>query len=172
MFPPSDQRRRCLGRCSKSKLRTSRSLLRSPSGMEGVVIIDVVIITLVIIYFSLPLPLNRTEHQSHHYHNRLCHKFCHKSLSPVKKLSQLFRASGHTLDKNSFSFETGVPTALSTEDFYEDQQKVTNTLAMIMEIKNVNSEDVDSQSMPARDQGQRLETCCAKRRRSKLLLFA
>ena len=37
---------------------------------------------------------------------------------------------------------------------------------MIMEIKNVNSEDVDSQSMPARDQGQRVETCCAKRRRS------
>ena len=54
------------------------------------------------------------------------------SLSQVLILSKSSRASGHTLDKNSFSFETGVPTALSTEDFYEDQQKVTNTLAMII----------------------------------------
>ena len=67
------------------------------------------------------------------------------SLSPVIiSITRLSRASGHTLDKNSFSFETGVPTALSTEDFYEDQQKVTNTLAMIMEINEGNGEDVCS----------------------------
>ena len=30
---------------------------------------------------------------------------------------------GNTLDKNSFSFVTGTPTALSTEDFYEDHNK-------------------------------------------------
>ena len=68
-------------------------------------------------------------------------------MSPVLILSQLSRASGHTLDKNSFSFETGVPTALSTEDFYEDQQKVTNTLANIMEINNCKGEDDYSDGM-------------------------
>ena len=57
------------------------------------------------------------------------------------------RASGHTLDKNSFSFETGIPTALSTEDFYEDQQKVTNTLAMIMEINKGKGEEDYSDGM-------------------------
>ena len=35
----------------------------------------------------------------------------------------MIRKIGNTLDKNSFSFVTGVPTALSTEDFYEDQNK-------------------------------------------------
>ena len=39
------------------------------------------------------------------------------------KLASLIRNGGHTLDKNSFSFETGVNTALSTEDFYNDDKK-------------------------------------------------
>jgi len=43
---------------------------------------------------------------------------------PVEVLVKDGRNAGHKLDKNSFSFETGVPTALSTEDFYNDDKKV------------------------------------------------
>jgi len=43
---------------------------------------------------------------------------------PVEVLVKDGRKGGHKLDKNSFSFETGVPTALSTEDFYNDDKKV------------------------------------------------
>ena len=124
VFPLSVQRRRYLGRCSKSKLRTSRSLLRSPSGMEGVAntIIDVIIITITLAIIIAFVQV-RTSISS----------LSQSSLSPVIiSITRLSRASGHTLNKNSFSFETGVPTALSTEDFYEDQQKVTNTLAKII----------------------------------------
>ena len=124
VFPLSVQRRRCLRQCSKSKPRTSRSLLRSPSGMEGVAntIIDVIIITITLAIIIAFVQV-RTSISS----------LSQSSLSPVViSITRLSRASGHTLDKNSFSFETGVPTALSTEDFYEDQQKVTNTLAMII----------------------------------------
>ena len=47
------------------------------------------------------------------------------SISSTKfaSASSLIRKCGHKLDKNSFSFETGVPTVLSTEDFYNDDEK-------------------------------------------------
>ena len=107
--------------------------------MEGVAntIIDVIIITITLAIIIAFVQV-RTSISS----------LSQSSLSPVIiSITRLFRASGHTLDKNSFSFEIGVPTALSTEDFYEDQQKVTNTLAMIMDINKGKCEEDYSDGM-------------------------